>query len=84
VFPGARYVLYTREGWPGNGSVDIVYHDLESLRASNFSIHRPTKFVVHGFLNDETSPWIYAMKDELLKNVRIRVRRCTFEDILFC
>ncbi|WAR23442.1 LIPR2-like protein [Mya arenaria] len=64
-----HFLLYTRE-WPsGNETVRIVYNDTESLRNSNFSTTRPTKFVVHGFLNDMKSPWPYVMKDELLKKV---------------
>lgn len=51
----------------------LDFMDLDTINNSPFNHTRKTKFIIHGFTNSIKTPWIYEMKDELLKLVSIGV-----------
>lgn len=62
-----RFMLYTRQN-QANGSLEFLNaNNFASLKNSYFSSARPTKVVVHGFLQTGFVSWMGEMKDELLK-----------------
>lgn len=48
-----------------------------SLQASNFNPLYPTKFVIHGFTQDERELWLHTMKDALLTTVSVSLSVAT-------
>ncbi|BFZ16540.1 hypothetical protein BsWGS_19579 [Bradybaena similaris] len=61
-----RFLLYTRESKTVAQSLDPRHPETVGTTWTRFK-QRPTKFVVHGFLdNVNISPWMLQMKDELL------------------
>ncbi|XP_008212238.1 pancreatic triacylglycerol lipase isoform X2 [Nasonia vitripennis] len=72
VFPlpreviNTRFILYTNDN-PTEGQVLIVGKD-KSIKRSNFSPKRKTKFIIHGFIDTPLSNWVKEMRNELLKH----------------
>ncbi|KAK7501512.1 hypothetical protein BaRGS_00007316 [Batillaria attramentaria] len=61
-----KFTLYTRE----DATRGRLLHagDVTSLNSSTFNPNRPTKFVVHGFIdNGVLATWMKEMKDEFLR-----------------
>lgn len=48
-----RFLVFTRFN-PTIGQ-QVLFGDMNSLRASNYDANRPTRFVIHGFQSDSTS-----------------------------
>ncbi|PSN39632.1 hypothetical protein C0J52_13799 [Blattella germanica] len=72
VFPlpreviNTRFVLYTRKN-PSEGHVLRVQNE-HTIRKSNFDAQKPTKFIIHGFIDTPLSNWVKDMRKELLKH----------------
>jgi pancreatic triacylglycerol lipase len=70
VFPlprnviNTRFILYTNDN-PVDGQL-LNAEDKDSILNSNFRADRPTKFIIHGFIDTSLSNWIAEMKNELL------------------
>lgn len=62
---GTKFHLYTRER--ADIATSLVYTQPISITQSYFSSDRPTKVIVHGLNNDETSEWIIDMRKAFLK-----------------
>jgi pimeloyl-ACP methyl ester carboxylesterase len=59
--------LYSKDGPTTAQELDARHPETVSSVWTHFG-HRPTQFIVHGFLNDpNTNDWLKNMKDELLK-----------------
>jgi len=46
----------------------VMAGDVTSLHASTFNANKPTKFIVHGFIDNGGTSWMAEMKNELLKH----------------
>jgi hypothetical protein len=66
---GTKMQLFTRINRQQGQFVNFT--DMSTITRSHFSSVRKTKFIIHGFSNHIKTPWLYEMKDELLKLVRI-------------
>ncbi|XP_046985255.1 pancreatic triacylglycerol lipase-like isoform X1 [Schistocerca americana] len=72
VFPlprsviGTRFILYTRKN-PTEGQVLRVQNDY-TIRKSNFDPKKPTKMIIHGFIDTPLSNWVKEMRRELIKH----------------
>ncbi|XP_073976733.1 pancreatic triacylglycerol lipase-like isoform X1 [Rhodnius prolixus] len=72
VFPLPRHVidtkflLYTRNN-PLEGQLLRVQND-KTIEKSNFDAKKPTKFIIHGFIDTPLSSWVKEMRLELLKH----------------
>lgn len=63
-----KFQLYTREGTYTPQNLDPRTPSATSTSWTHFK-KRPTKFIVHGFLDDpNVTTWMKTMKDELLKH----------------
>ncbi|XP_076440985.1 pancreatic triacylglycerol lipase-like [Babylonia areolata] len=58
--------LFTRQA-PSTGHA-LHAGDVAGLQASTFQPARPTKFIVHGFIDNGGTDWMAEMKDEFLKH----------------
>jgi len=65
--------LSTRTEPTGNETYEIDYFDVAGVRHSTFDSTKRTTFVIHGFGNDNTTEWLYEMKDELLVKVIVLI-----------
>lgn len=71
VFPlprtviNTRFILYTRKN-PTEGQV-VRVQDEETIEKSNLDPKKPTKFIIHGFIDTPLSNWVGDMRDELIK-----------------
>ncbi|GLH06117.1 Phospholipase A1 1 [Gryllus bimaculatus] len=61
-----KFVLYTRRN-PNEGQVMRARSD-SSIRKSNFDPKKPTKFIIHGFIDTPLSTWVKEMRRELVKH----------------
>ncbi|PAA74650.1 hypothetical protein BOX15_Mlig007525g3 [Macrostomum lignano] len=61
---GPTYALYTRRSIISGQS--LVYGDKSSVEKSNFDASRPTKIIIHGFLENGSEDWVNDMKKALL------------------
>ncbi|XP_019643576.1 PREDICTED: pancreatic lipase-related protein 2-like [Branchiostoma belcheri] len=59
-----KFKLHTRDNYDEPQHLSIW--NIDSIRESFFNSSRPTKFVVHGFLDDTTVDWIEDMKNAIL------------------
>uniref|UniRef100_A0A2H8TP27 Pancreatic triacylglycerol lipase n=1 Tax=Melanaphis sacchari TaxID=742174 RepID=A0A2H8TP27_9HEMI len=72
VFPLARqvidtrFILYTRKN-PLQGQMLKVQSE-KTIQKSNFDPKKPTKFIIHGFIDTPLSNWVKEMRRELLKH----------------
>ena len=65
---GTQFFLFTRQN--PNTSVALDYKDPTPLQRSQFDPKKPTKFIIHGFNNNNKTKWLYELKDDFLFNVR--------------
>ncbi|KAG8228722.1 hypothetical protein J437_LFUL009404 [Ladona fulva] len=71
VFPlprrviNTRFILYTRKN-PAEGQVLSAHND-QSIRKSHFDPAKPTKVIIHGFIDTPLSSWVKEMRRELLR-----------------
>ncbi|XP_071443298.1 pancreatic lipase-related protein 2-like [Hetaerina americana] len=71
VFPlprrviNTRFILYTRRN-PSEGQVLSAHND-QSIRKSHFEPTKPTKVIIHGFIDTPLSSWVKELRRELLK-----------------
>ncbi|XP_046392749.1 pancreatic lipase-related protein 2-like isoform X2 [Ischnura elegans] len=71
VFPlprrviNTRFILYTRRN-PSEGQVLSAHND-QSIRKSHFDPTKPTKVIIHGFIDTPLSSWVKELRRELLK-----------------
>jgi len=62
-----KYLLYTRESRKQESVLDARYPGQFSSLWPNYKASRPTKIIVHGFVDSTyLNPWMREMKDELL------------------
>ncbi|RUS75042.1 hypothetical protein EGW08_017197, partial [Elysia chlorotica] len=61
---GTKFHLYTIE--KRDIATSLVYTQPVSITNSNFRSDRPTKVVIHGLNNKETSDWIIKIRKALL------------------
>ncbi|XP_043258056.1 pancreatic triacylglycerol lipase-like [Colletes gigas] len=66
VAKGVIFYLYTRS--TVNNPDVLVVNDVERLKKSQFSISRPTKFIIHGWLGSRQSRPLIGLRDALLQN----------------
>ncbi len=64
---GTEFLLYTRNNLKNEDYLD--YKAENSLRASHFDNSVSLKILIHGFTHNKNTPWIVALKDEILKKV---------------
>jgi hypothetical protein len=62
-----EFLLFTRDNHKNEDY--LKYNDENSLRSSNFDKSLPLKILIHGFTHKKNTPWIVALKDEILKKV---------------
>lgn len=67
---GTKMQLFTRVNRQQGQFLNFT--DMSTITRSHFSSVRKTKFIIHGFSNNIKTPWLYEMKDELLKLVSIQ------------
>ncbi|CAD7079314.1 unnamed protein product [Hermetia illucens] len=60
----ARFLLYTRKN-PTNAQ-ELYQADSDGLKKSNFDASRPTRFIIHGFINDGDSEVNVVVRDAYL------------------
>ncbi|CAB3377364.1 pancreatic triacylglycerol lipase-like isoform X2 [Cloeon dipterum] len=71
VFPlsremiNTRFILHTRRN-PTEGQVLNAEND-KTIRKSDFDVKKPTKIIIHGFIDTPLSNWVKEMRRELLK-----------------
>ncbi|KAK7100886.1 hypothetical protein V1264_023753 [Littorina saxatilis] len=63
-FINPKFTLFTRQA-PSTGH-KLSAGDEAALRGSSFLASRPTKFVVHGFIDNGGTDWMAEMKNEFL------------------
>lgn len=61
-----KFILYTRLN-PTEGQI-LRATDDQSIEKSNFDASKPTKFIIHGFIDTPLSSWVKEMRLELLKH----------------
>ncbi|KAL1116690.1 hypothetical protein AAG570_005162, partial [Ranatra chinensis] len=72
VFPlprnvvNTKFILYTRKN-PNEGQMLRVQNE-KTVQKSYFDPKKPTKFIIHGFIDTPLSGWVKEMKLELLKH----------------
>ena len=60
-----RFLLHTRKNL--NSAQYLVVGDHQSMKSSFFDGKKPTKFIVHGFIDNQLfGEWMRHMKDEFL------------------
>lgn len=64
---GTQMQIFTNSN-PNHGYF-LNFTDLGTITKSPFKAGLKIKFIIHGFSNTIKTPWIYEMKDELLKLV---------------
>lgn len=61
-----KFLLYTRKN--SNQPQQLSWRNSQLNRETNFDPSHPTKFIIHGFMdNIQFSKWPQTMKNELLK-----------------
>ena len=65
---GVTLTLYTRSN-PLHGE-SLNYKDAKSVVGTHFDPSADTKFIIHGYVNDGTDPWVLNMIKALLQAVR--------------
>jgi hypothetical protein len=61
-----KFLLFTRQNQ--SNSQELKVHNLDTIKKSNFDSKVPTKFIIHGFLDNQLfGHWMVEMKDEFLK-----------------
>lgn len=73
-----RFRLFTRQNKQTMDMLDYkpTNQTKALINASHFDPSKKLKVIIHGFINTAESPWIPAMKDELLKRVSLSFFRC--------
>lgn len=66
-----QFILYT-ESSPTVGQT-LVASDPQSIFNSDFDPNRPTKFIIHGFIDSSRMKWVSEMRDELLHRGNLNV-----------
>ncbi|XP_077289795.1 pancreatic triacylglycerol lipase-like [Arctopsyche grandis] len=61
-----RFILYTKKN-PSEGQI-LNPNVNKTIVKSNFFAERPTKIIIHGFIDTPFSNWVSEMKDELVKH----------------
>lgn len=51
-------------------------HIFDSIEDSNFDKDLPNKFIIHGFRGNSTKSWVLSMKEEILKEENVNVKKC--------
>ncbi|XP_041360079.1 pancreatic triacylglycerol lipase-like [Gigantopelta aegis] len=64
-FINPDFTLFTQQN-VNNGDV-LHTTDVTALKSSHFNAHRPTKVIVHGYLENGKASWLTHMKNEFLK-----------------
>ena len=60
-----KFFLYTRKN--GDNPQKLKHDDVEGLKSSNFDASKPTKFVIHGWIDgDAIAPWLREMAQQFL------------------
>lgn len=66
-----RFYLYTKSSSSIGEKIEL--NNLKSLRSSNFNLMNPTRFIIHGWINDRFSPVNTMIRDAYLQNNDLNV-----------
>lgn len=61
---GVIYQLFTRKN---RDSPQTLTTNTNVIRSSNFNGNKATKFIIHGYQDNTTNPWVTNMKDAILQ-----------------
>lgn len=65
------FLLFTRLN-PTAGQ-RIALNDISSVNTSNYDVKRPTRFLIHGFQTDSTTPVVHTLTAAYLQSYDVNV-----------